>query len=329
MLFVCITVEITNIMTNNLLFNQYYRELICKIFILGHSSQGESIVFILYGDKQIIYSCVVDSFIQNSRVVPGDLLTSLKIDKINDLFWTHPHDDHSAGLISLIKKFAPEKIYIPTELHRLTKDNKSESARVLNYINNFNGYDRRRRKQPRVCGLAANMYLYNEFISVENHVVPFQLFAIAPCSGMVRKDSVDDKYSTLNDYSIVLDIIVGDFSILLTGDVQNRTIAFMEEELSMPIYTPNILKIPHHGSKQSTNITDLFDDSEPMGVAVTTAKPSSNLPCDEALRHYSSHCKSVFKVSPPTTHNAIWGAEIDILGGTVTKLIEDNFEKIM
>ena len=57
--------ENISIMMNNPLFNQYYQELICKIFILGHPSQGESIVFVLYGDNQIIYSCVVDSFIQN------------------------------------------------------------------------------------------------------------------------------------------------------------------------------------------------------------------------------------------------------------------------
>ena len=61
-------------MRNNSLFNQYYQELVCEIFILGHPSQGESIIFILYGDQEIIYSCVVDSFVQNNNVVPKDLL---------------------------------------------------------------------------------------------------------------------------------------------------------------------------------------------------------------------------------------------------------------
>lgn len=314
-------------MKNNILVDLYYHELTCKIFVLGHPSQGESIVFILYGDKRIIYSCVIDSFIQDGRVVPNDLLTSLEINKINDLFWTHPHDDHSAGLIDLIEKYAPEKIYIPTELHGLAEDSKSVSAGVLDYINNFNGYDRRRSNQPKVCGLAANTHLYDKCISVGGYSVPFRFFTVAPCSGMVRKDSIDGKYSTLNDYSIVLDIIVGDFSILLTGDVQNRMITFVEEELSVPIYAPNILKIPHHGSKESIHITNLFDDSELMDIAVTTAKRSSNLPRDEALRHYSSHCRNVFRISTTATSTAIWGVEVDILSGTITQLKKDNFEK--
>ena len=121
-------------MMNNPLFNQYYQQLICKIFILGHPSQGESIVFLLYGDNRIIYSCVVDSFVQNDRVVPKDLLFSLGIDKITDVFWTHPHDDHSNGLVELIETFTPQRIYIPVELQRLPNNNRSVSASVLTSI---------------------------------------------------------------------------------------------------------------------------------------------------------------------------------------------------
>ena len=96
-------------MRSNPLFDQYYQELICKVFILGHPSQGESIVFLLYGDNQIIYSCIIDSFVQHGKVITMDFLFSLGIDKINDLFWTHPHDDHSDGIIELIDTFTPPK----------------------------------------------------------------------------------------------------------------------------------------------------------------------------------------------------------------------------
>ena len=142
-LFAWMEEENINIMRNNLLFKQYYRELICKIFILGNPSQGESIIFILYGDQQIIYSCVVDSFVQNDRIAPKDLLYGLGIDKISDLFWTHPHDDHSNGLVELIETFTPQSIYIPIELQRLPENNRSLSAGVLDHINKYKGYDRR------------------------------------------------------------------------------------------------------------------------------------------------------------------------------------------
>lgn len=312
-------------MRNNPLFKQYYQELICKLFILGHASQGESIVFILYGDNQIIYSCVVDSFVQNNQVVPKVLLSNLGIDKITDLFWTHPHDDHSNGLLELIQHFTPQSIFIPTELQKLPENNNSVSAKILESINEYKGYDRRFQYQPRVRGLAANMYLYNERLSVGEYSVPFELFAVAPCSGKVRKNAVDENYSTLNDYSIVLELIVGDFSILLTGDVQNRMISFMAEELSMTIPTPNILKIPHHGSKDSTDIVNLFSGDWLTDIAVTTAKRSSDLPRDEALQCYDSYCEKILKVLPTATDNAIWGIEVNILTGTITQLIKENF----
>ena len=313
-------------MINNPLFNQYYQQLTCKIFILGHPSQGESIVFVLYGDKRIIYSCVVDSFVQNDRVVPKDLLYGLGVDKITDLFWTHPHDDHSNGLVELIETFTPQSIYIPIELQRLPENNRSLSASVLEHINKYKGYDRRCKHQPRVQGLAANMYLYNEYLSVGQYAVAFQLFAAAPCSGKVRKNAVDGNYSTLNDYSVVLELIVGDFSVFLTGDVQNRMVGFMSEELSMSIPTPNILKIPHHGSKDSTDIINLFSDDWLTDIAVTTAKRSSDLPRDEALQYYNSCCEKVFRVVPTATNNAIWGVEVNILNGTITQILNENVE---
>lgn len=315
-------------MKDNPLFNQYYQELICKLFVLGHPSQGESIVFLLYGDNQLIYSCVVDSFMQNDKVIPKDFLFSLGIDRINDLFWTHPHDDHSNGIIELINTFTPHKIYIPAELQKLSDNDKSISADVLKYINKFKGYDRRFKKyQPRVQGLATNMILYSEHLFVEQYIVPFQLFAAAPCSGKVRKKSVDEDYSTLNDYSIVLELIVGDFSVLLTGDVQNRMIGFMDEDLTIPLPTPNILKIPHHGSKDSTNIINLFSNDWLTDIAVTTAKRSSDLPRNEALQDYSTCCERVFRVLPSATESGNWGVGVNILAGTITQITKVSFEQ--
>ena len=146
-------------MRSNPLFDQYYQELICKVFILGHPSQGESIVLLLYGDNQIIYSCIIDSFVQHGKVITRDFLFSLGIDKINDLFWTHPHDDHSDGIIELIDTFTPQNIYVPAELQRMPDGDKSISANVLEYINGFNGYDRHNKKnQTRVQRQATNKY---------------------------------------------------------------------------------------------------------------------------------------------------------------------------
>ena len=317
--------EYTHTMRSNDSFKRYYKELTCKLFVAGHVVQGESVVFVLYGDNEIIYSCVVDSFVSEDRIVPKDVLYSLGIRQITDLFWTHPHDDHSDGILDLVEEFEPESVYIPSELQRLPSDIKGVSANVLTELNKYKSYDRRFRYQPKIQGIGTNSTLYLETLHVGTYDIPFEVFTIAPCSGKVRKNAIEDRFSTLNDYSIVVSMNIGDFSVLLTGDVQNRMIAYANDDLYRAVPTPNILKVPHHGSKDSLDVTALFSDEQAVDIAITTAKLSSDLPRSEAIEHYSSHCKNVFRINPESRNNALWGVEVNILEATITQLVCENF----
>lgn len=312
-------------MRNNDLFRRYYQELTCKLFVAGHSVQGESIIFVLYGDKEIIYSCVVDSFALNDRIVPKDLLYALGIEHITDLFWTHPHDDHSDGILDLIEEFKPDNVYLSNELHSLAPDNTSLSANVLEQINKYKSYDRRYRYQPKIQGIGTNTGLRSEILRVGSYIIPFDMFTIAPCSGKVRRNAIENRFSELNDYSLVVSINIGDFSVLLTGDVQDRMIGYANDDLYRPVPTPNILKVPHHGSKDSLNITRLFSDDQVVDIAITTAKQSSNLPRNEAIQHYTSRCQNIFKIVPNSNDGAVWGVEVDILKATINQLVNKNF----
>lgn len=312
-------------MRNNDLFKRYYQELTCKLFIAGHSAQGESIIFILYGDKEIIYSCVVDSFVLNDRIVPKDLLYALGVKHVTDLFWTHPHDDHSDGIVDLIEEFKPDNVYISNELHSLAPDSTSVSANVLEQINKYKSYDKRYLYQPKIQGIGTNTVLCSEILRVGSYIIPFDMFTIAPCSGKVRRNAIENRFSELNDYSLVVSINIGDFSVLLTGDVQDRMIGYVNDDLYRSVPTPNILKVPHHGSKDSLNITGLFSEDQVVDIAITTAKQSSNLPRNEAIQHYTSHCQNVFKIVPNSSDSAIWGVEVDILKATINQLVNKNF----
>lgn len=313
-------------MKNNKRFLGYYRQVTCKVFVLGHPTQGESIIFVLYGDEQVLYSCVIDSFMIGDRIIPGEYLNKLKLKKITELFWTHPHDDHSAGILQLVDTFSPDSVYLPVELLSLPEENESIAKEVLQQLNSYKCYDGRiKRYQPKIKEVAANMLLHNESIWAENYFIPFEMLAIAPCSGKVRKNVLGENYATLNDYSIVLDVNVGDFSILLTGDVQNRMIQFLPEELSFDVPTPNILKIPHHGSSGSLSIMEIFEDDFPISASITTAKRSSGLPRDDAMRCYASRSRKTFKIDTDTTECAIWGVEVNILNHSITQIAQENY----
>ena len=69
----------------------FYQKLICKLYVLGAPSEGESILFVVYGDEQIIYSCITDSFTMDKTNIPILIAEQCDIDHVTDVFWTHPH----------------------------------------------------------------------------------------------------------------------------------------------------------------------------------------------------------------------------------------------
>lgn len=312
-------------MKKNELSDRYFTTLSCKVFIMGHSTEGESAIVALYDDCKIVYSCVVDSFISNDRIIAKEMLHGLGITKISDLFWTHPHDDHSDGIIELIDEFKPDDIYLAAELHSLPDTVRTVSSEVLTKINTYRGYDKRCKNQPKVHGIATNYTIHDEVLMVGSKLVPFEMFTIAPVDGRIRKRIVDGKTNALNDYSLVFTVNIGDFSILLTGDVQDKMIVAANDDLCRNIITPNLLKIPHHGSVDSIKILDIFDEDGIVDFGVTTAKKSSDLPRREALDAYHSRCQHMFRIDPKSSEFAVWGIDVDIIAGTITPLVYQSF----
>lgn len=303
----------------------FYQKLICKLYILGSPSEGESILFVVYGDEQIIYSCITDSFTMNMINVPIAITKQHGIEHVTDVFWTHPHDDHSDGLIEIIDNCKPEYVYIPADLHTLPDDTPELSKTVLEKINQYHSCDRRYSYQPCIVGVGTNHTILEKVLNVAGKKVPFSIYTVAPAIGKVRRDVITDKFDKLNDFSLAVTINIGDFSILLTGDIQDQMIRYVYDDLQREIFTPNLLKLPHHGSNGSLKIISLFDNNIKVDAAITTSKKTSNLPRKEALDFYSSYCDRIYKIGGQTEAVGIWGAEIDILNATVTALETQNY----
>ena len=315
-----------SLMKRNKISDRYFTSLSCKIFIMGCATEGESAVIILYDGTDVVYSCVVDSFVCDDKIVAKELLCNLKISHITDLFWTHPHDDHSRGMISLIDEFSPETIYLASELHDLSDNIKTHSVDVLQRINMCRGYDGRCVNESKVKGISTNSLIKSEELRVGTKVVPFRMYTIAPVNGRLREKVIKaSPDSALNDFSLAFSVDIGDFSILLTGDVQDRMINTAREELCGQIYTPNLLKIPHHGSNYSTEILSIFDGDDLIDYGITTSKRSSGLPTDEALSIYHSKCSHTYKIDSESKKCAVWGIDVDIVAGKVTNIMSDSF----
>jgi beta-lactamase superfamily II metal-dependent hydrolase len=167
----------------------------------------------------------------------GDLiveyLTVLKIDKIDYLVATHPHEDHIGGLDNIINNFKVAKVYMPKVSHT------SKTFRDLLIAT--------KRKGLKISIAKAGVSLIDKG--------DLQVRIIGP---------VKEDYKELNNYSAIIKINFRNTSFLFTGDAE----AEVEEELvaSKIDLAADLLKIGHHGSSSSTTLSFLEKVNPQYGV---------------------------------------------------------------
>lgn len=152
-------------------------------------------------------------------------------DRVIDLVvLTHPHADHAAGLIEVIKRY-PVREFL---FNGMAYDSETYNT-LLQIIND---------KHLNVATADAN----HDYILGET-----RLDIIYP--------SIDDQpFNDPNDSSIVSDFRYGNFELLLTGDISTKIEAeLMQRGLLSDI---DILKIAHQGSRTSTS-QSLIDITQP------------------------------------------------------------------
>jgi DNA internalization-related competence protein ComEC/Rec2 len=141
------------------------------------------------------------------------------ITKIDYLIGTHPHADHIGGLDQVIVHFDIGKIYMPKVSHTSkTFESVLQAAKDKNYKIS--------------TGKAGETFSLGETVEVE---------ILSP---------LREKYSGLNDYSIVIKMVNGQDVFLFMGDAEK----LVEQDL-LETYTnlkADVLKLGHHGSSTST-----------------------------------------------------------------------------
>ena len=60
-------------------------------------------------DGNIIYSGLVDCYVNEKENVVSDLLVTEHVSRLDFVCWTHPHDDHTVGLDKIVNDFCDEK----------------------------------------------------------------------------------------------------------------------------------------------------------------------------------------------------------------------------
>jgi beta-lactamase superfamily II metal-dependent hydrolase len=267
------------------------------LYIIGYKNKGESIIFILEEGNEIYFSSIIDSYKKsNCKIIEKIIEEKHKLKNFDYIFWTHPHEDHSTGLEEIITNYSNKKtvFVLPQDIEFSKPCLTTEENEILKkMIENSGKY---KFQKTLVNDGGENLVYERDFISDER-VFSFKIKSLAPHSGVIEEIKSNSNRN-VNDFSICLkfeiyseDSGIG-YTILLTGDIENKTIKLLNKKKLKEI---NLLKIPHHASSTSDILAEKIENDTPnQMIACTTSYKTGNLPKKEILQNYLKNYKDIF-----------------------------------
>jgi competence protein ComEC len=183
--------------------------------------------------------------------------------KIDLLVATNPDKDHIQGLNSILNTYQVDEIWLP----RVKNDTTSYTDLLANI----------EKKQVRSTAPRTG-----DRISLQDGV---EIQVLWP-------KTQEPQVTSINEGSVVLLVKYGDFSALMTGDAERTTQPYpdLQEEVE-------VLKVPHHGSKEGMNEEYLEILSPELSVIQVGAKNPYGLPASETVKELEGVGSRVLKTS--------------------------------
>lgn len=283
-------------------------------YVIGYKEEGESIIVFLKLDDEILFSMVVDSY-ENNINHTIKILEDNKIENIDILCWTHPHEDHSKGIEKIILKYCNKntKVVIPeidSNKFEYIPDSCREIYKNISKIN----YHGKKKNGNLTYGFYSELLKWFK-LSWKGKEIPFSLFCLTPPSKNIA-NSKFNRSIAINDFSISLLLSFANRNFLYGGDIENKSISYLIDDNN---YIDNLsfIKVPHHGSSSSNKLFEMISIDENTVCAITNYHNGYiSLPESEIIDKYY-HCsnevfvydekneydygilKSVFTISEP------------------------------
>lgn len=283
----------------------YYKDLVIRIFVIGYSSQGESIVVLFHHkDKplSVYFSMVIDSFAvgsgKNYVNKTIEILRSYHVGKINLLCWTHPDKDHTRGLDDILEEFCDEhtSINIPYGIEGLEGDHIAYNIGDVHRIQYMLKLGKTKATLNPITVIQQGHNSICEFdIADDSGSIPVVIEALSPFGAelMKRKDEYQhtNKKIYKNDFSIALTMKVGCYVFNFCGDIVDDAISNIRKS---PFSDCIFIKIPHHSSSSTQELVKFLptrEESEEHNIpnitlACTTVFTGKDLPDFDVVGDY-------------------------------------------
>jgi len=185
---------------------------------------------------------------------------------IDMIILTHPHSDHVAGLVEVLRRYKIEDIYLTGVLHT--------SPDYLTFLDLI--------KEKEISAHEVSAPFALEF----DHGIELEfLYPLESFSGF--------KVENLNNNSIVNRLVYGDAAILLTGDLEIEG----EDELlaSGQDLSARVLKAGHHGSATSSQEKFLQEVGPDMAIVSSGKGNSFGHPSARTIKRFERMGIQVFR----------------------------------
>lgn len=295
-------------------------ELYVDVYMIGYPKQGESIIVIIRSENEIINITVIDSYQLKGINLTADILRKVANERMIDtLVWSHPHDDHTKGLITILDEYTNGNTVLVVPNIKNMKSSKSQEKYVDAFLEKIDkcGYyiiEGSRSKE-------IQHIVVNRKNKETEYIIKMEL--ISPDDTLTYKYYSNTKKINPNHLTsaIILNINTEpDVNMLFSSDIVDETI---EELWTNTIDIPtkfNFLSIPHHASSTSTKLLEFINQND-SEVACTTAYSTGKLPVISILNDYKKVANEVCCTSFPQ--------HLKILEGKVRENPLELFDKFM
>lgn len=220
--------------------------------------QGSSTLIILPNGKSVL----IDGGERDASESVTGTLQQFNISRIDVIVATHPHSDHIGGLIDVIQNFEVGEVLDSGQIH-----NTQTFEDLLDAID---------AKDIPLASLRQG-----DTIDIDSSV---ELEVLNPPTTL--EDGADDE-SKFNDNSVVIRLSYGEFSALLTGDMESgneqRLVDTIGNELSA-----DVLLVGHHGSNSSSTLAFIEAVNPDVAVIPVGAGNDYGHPHAETIQRLNS-----------------------------------------
>ncbi len=258
---------------------------LCVIWAWAFKDEGTDVIFldVGQGDAAIIMfedgrNMLIDAGQRNRRGDYGEKVVvpvarRLGIDRFNWVVWSHPHNDHIGGMITVLEEITVDTVWDTyAEYGSWTYNHLLEivEEREIEYHQPHRG----------------------DVIQLDNQSY-IQIFS--PDSAWCRD------VHNVNNMSIVMRIVVRNTSFLFTGDMEHEG-----DVLLVPLkdyIKSDVLKVGHHGSITSSTEEDIQIIQPKIAVISVGYRNKFNHPSDVVLELLENAGTTIYRTDE---HGAVW-----------------------